>query len=1144
MKFDSAKFKSVIAPAGIGFLTVSVCHSAYSLQLPTKPLLLESSIEPNVMLMLDDSGSMTDGWNYGDYVSSTDYGACPSAIALANIYSSNGNNYYYVVTAHTDSEGNAYFTHNGNDYAWGLTSGTDSKTGKPIRCFKKTSNYYSQYSDDFNKTEKGNFWNYYYSNSDGTAAGTASDNWGLEDQKYGVGERIEIVQDAAKILVRDLDGIRIGLAGFDGAEGGRILVNIESIDEVVDTATGKTQAELMIEQINTINANGSTPLGETLYEIGRYFLEGDEDQTLTLHPGAITGTEATATASSVFAGEPKYEGAASKPTEPVIQAYCQKNFVVMLTDGEPTSDTNVGSYLGEYAKGFNTTDTSGPFDDVALALYDMDLRPDLNEFDGTPVRNNITTYLIAGFGLTPTDVLNNTVDNGVGLGVDDEITSDDATLYKADSGSQLSQTFDNIFEEIFSKAGSLTAVSFNAGTLQADTALYQATFARAEHRWTGDLKTFKYDSASGQFADSISWSAAKKLDTRVLNNGHSDRLILTMSKDNEGVEFVEGNWSELSAKAQGDLKGGNDDAHGKSVMNYLRGESNNAFRDRATYLDKAAGTIERLWLLGDIVNSSPVEVGEPELAYPDYGSKADDGTTITAFGTSTKLYSTFYSDNKNRTSVVYAGSNDGMVHGFYGDPTSGGEEAFAYIPGLLYDDSDNEHGLYYLTDENYDHRFYVDGPITASDVFIDPAGSSNDSWRTIIVGSLRAGGRGIYALDVTDPSSFSASNADDMVLWEFGANTDADMGHVYGKPRVSMMNNGKWAVIVGNGYNSGSGEAKLFIIFLEEGADGTWDTGDWIELGTGVSGDNGMSAPVLADLNGDRIADRIYAGDLKGNLWAFDVSSSSTSSWGSVYNSGTTPEPLFIAEDADGNPQPITTQPSVTLNPEAAKAGNGKNILVYFGTGKLVELTDYSNNDEQTFYVVWDRGDHNLDRSDLTPRTLSATTITTEAGTTIATRTVAGDEIGWFNGTSGSYGWKMDMPEDGERIIVDPFIQRGTVFFTTALPTTTACSNGGAGWVMSLAWDGLASNPPIADMDGDGDIDEDDMNYVGTVVDGGLPSGAAYITDLTAGEECAPGYLRTLQAFTNSAGEIQYRNVCMPDTKTTGRMSWQDMLRR
>jgi type IV pilus assembly protein PilY1 len=356
-----------------------------------------------------------------------------------------------------------------------------------------------------------------------------------------------------------------------------------------------------------------------------------------------------------------------------------------------------------------------------------------------------------------------------------------------------------------------------------------------------------------------------------------------------------------------------------------------------------------------------------------------------------------------------------------------------------------------------------------------------------------------------------------------------------------MMANGKWAVIVGNGYNSDAGEAKIFIIYVEEGADGSWDVGDWVELGTGVTGDNGMNAPVVADLDGDFIADRIYAGDLKGNLWVYDVTDSSDSNWQSAYVDGLgAPEPLFTAKDSSGVAQPITSRPLITINPDTATSGNGVNVLAYFGTGKFIEQSDFTDSQNQSFYAVWDRGTDSLDRSDLEVRTIAAAVATDDDGNTFDTRTVSGNEVTWWNGTSGEYGWYMDFLETGERLTVSPAIFANNIFMLTSVPSSAACSNGGQGWVMSVSTSGLPSNQPPYDINDDGVTDEDDYGYIGNPILTGLPSGSSFIgtSESVVGEESCRSLL---QVYSDSQGNLtnEYLQLC---SNAVGRMSWQEML--
>ena len=279
----------------------------------------------------------------------------------------------------------------------------------------------------------------------------------------------------------------------------------------------------------------------------------------------------------------------------------------------------------------------------------------------------------------------------------------------------------------------------------------------------------------------------------------------------------------------------------------------------------------------------------------------------------------------------------------HGVQASDGKEVLAYIPGNLFS-TGLKQGLHTLTDPTYAHRYYVDLSPAVSDVHIKTCvgicptlGTDVANWRTILIGGERAGGRGLFALDVTDPSLFSEANAADLVLWEFSDSDDGDLGYVYGEPIMALMNNGKWAAIFGNGYNStgnatgDDGEAQLFIVFLEGGLDGAWTLGtDYIKISTEVgtlAALNGLSAPAVLDLDGNGTADRVYAGDLEGNMWVFDLSSATEGSWDVAYKQVVTEKPLFTALNNASQPQPITSRPVVVTNTAASGGSIGENRL-------------------------------------------------------------------------------------------------------------------------------------------------------------------------------------------------------------------------
>lgn len=269
-------------------------------------------------------------------------------------------------------------------------------------------------------------------------------------------------------------------------------------------------------------------------------------------------------------------------------------------------------------------------------------------------------------------------------------------------------------------------------------------------------------------------------------------------------------------------------------MNYLRGDRSNEnigynFRRRNS-------------ALGDIVDSDPQYVGAPRYRYPD--------------NLEVKPYSAFRTTFEDRQPMVYVGANDGMLHAF---AETDGRELLAYIPNKVFSN------LPLLSRNDYIHRYFVNEAPTVVDAFL-PGHGAEGNWRTVLVGGLGRGGQGIYALDVTDPSSFSEANAARIVLWEFDDEDDADLGYTYGSPSIAKMHNGKWVAVFGNGYNnseadghaSTTGRAYLFIVDIETGK-----LIKKIDTGVGTTGTpNGLASPALIDTNGDFVVDYIYAGDL------------------------------------------------------------------------------------------------------------------------------------------------------------------------------------------------------------------------------------------------------------------------------------------
>ena len=486
---------------------------------------------------------------------------------------------------------------------------------------------------------------------------------------------------------------------------------------------------------------------------------------------------------------------------------------------------------------------------------------------------------------------------------------------------------------------------------------------------------------------------------------------------------------------------------------------------------------------------------------------------------------------------------------------SNGKELLAYIPESVYS-SESLKGLHYLAEPDYQHQYYVDLPITVSDVYMTDLDNDGDNdWQTILIGGNRAGGKGLFALDITNPADFTIAKADDIVLWEF---THAgDLGHTYSKPTIALLNDGRWAAIFGNGYNSDNGIAVLFIVYLDGGLDGVWTDGsvdvndvptdvDYRIISTGIGSPaatldttpNGLATPNLVDLDGNGTADRVYAGDLKGNLWAFDISTDpDVTAWHIAYT-GTDAYPngmpLIVAKDSDDNPQPITSKPIVGFHP--APPDNGApNLMVYFGTGKYLESGDLSDTSSQTFYGVWDHGqaDSKRVRGELVEQTIS--TPVDDEGNEIfdsegnSLRLITDNSVNYNN----KEGWLIDLPAAGERIIVNPQLRGDLVFFNTWIPTDVKCDAGGTGFLMTVEQlNGGAPDEPVFDLNGDGIIDETD------VINGIAPAGLKFNNGLPA-----PSTILGDKQYTPGTGSdvIDVRDIQALEGDETGRLSWKEL---
>lgn len=845
----------------------------------------------------------------------------------------------------------------------------------------------------------------------------------------------------------------------------------------------------------------------------------------------------------------------------LVEAECQKNFTVLFTDGfnnatvsnvantdsnngRPYSDDQSGTLADVAMKYYETRLRSGAYDAGKVKLpegcYKQEGDPNYDSLNQTLVETSdpsydpsvdcnanlhMNTYTV-GFG--------NVGEKFVGQGVnsvqavyeafesDENLTwptnmSDNAwgneqvddllhaavngrgEFYNAANVDQLRASLSAAIRDIIRSTGSATNVTFNTATLEQGSEVYTASFNSGD--WSGSVAARYLNPVTGGIGDTR-WDAANTLD----NESPSDRFIVT--NNGGGVPFL---WNQLSSAQQDDLDGPADDNLGQDRLAFIRGDRSkegNEFRKRST-------------VLGDVVNSSPVYVGAPASGWPDRDP----------FGaSSTGRYSTFKQDNASRTPMVYVGANDGMLHGFNAET---GQELVAYIPSFSYSAAANS-GLNYLSDPNYEHRFYVDLSPAVSDVYVGNANGSSADWKTVLIGGMRSGGRGLFALNVTDPSAFdgTAAEADNLVMWEF---SHPDLGFITEPPLISLVewgnNDYRWSAIVPNGYNSDNGKTGLFVLDIQAGQDG-WQSGDYefVELQSSGSGLSPVRAVDYKDDSGakvrDGVVDRVYAGDLDGNMWVVDLSSGSANSWESAYRSGNgnnaSNEPFFVAEDSAGNPQPITTAPVMGRNIYNT-AGSEPNLFVFFGTGRYLTNSDPNSTAEQSFYGVWDRG------SSVTRSQLESRSITEGTASGRETRTIDGDAIDWTDTDSNARrGWYVDFDtEQGERVIESPLVRGQFVLFNTVTPSQSLCQSGGTSWTQALRFDGTTPQQPVFDVNNDGKVDSNDATIAGVRYGDAMILNSNILGDNLYRQA--------------SDGEVDQTKIDLGGGKTLGRSGWREV---
>ena len=1036
------KFRLVLAIAAIGMASGAPSNAhATDLNIANSPLFVATNVEPNIMFTLDDSGSMQ--WEHmpdGAEMGGSNY-MFPRG--TNNLYG--GADYANQVPVFLDNDVLNYFTrsaaNNGVFYnpdityqPWSNPDGSLMADADPTNALWNPDRPFAGGLDLTQQQTQNAVWLRKFTDLTGTLfcqpCGGDRTYWPITYYNYTGGprdlrasyDRVQITTTTPAVatftspggVTRTRDEEIQNFANWFQYHRSRILtargaigraftqlpdqarVGFAAINQGTTAIDGVTSNRAVISGVRSFDPTGrntfydqlygrvinnfGTPLRQAANAVGEYFERTDSRGPWSTSPGSAGGDDLA----------------------------CRQSFHILMSDGfwnggspgvgdsDGTAGTTItGPDLGAGPQSYTYTPVA-PFADasetntladVAMHYWKRDLRTDLDNMVSTTPEDPAFWQHLASFGIglgvqgnvDPVDAFD-AIDTATAINWGNPGASNPAKIddllhfglngrggyFSADDPETFATELGALLLEIVARTAATTGLSVSTTRLTADSVAFAAEFDSED--WSGEVKGIDV------INDVTKWTASPDLNSR----SPALRDIYTSEMDGTGgVEFdigVGGLTGAHKALIDGDA------SRAEDIVRYVRGEAVTGFRARTN-------------ILGDIVNSRPIFVGQSNEGWANLPAGQGGGST----------YFTFVDSKETKTDAVYIGANDGMLHAFDAD---NGKELFGFVPRAVF------HKLGELTEDPYDHQFFVDGQQVVRDAY-------DTSWKRVLVGTLGAGGRGVYALDVTDPNSPD-------VLWEMTSDDDDDLGFTFGEPIITRLGNGDWVAIFGNGYNSDDNDAIMFVVDLFSGA-----VRDKIVLET-ASDSNGLSgvAPVL-DPETRTFTRRVYAGDLQGTIWRVDFDDGGAASV--KYGNG-----LFT----DPDNRPITSAPELAL-----RASGG--VFVYFGTGKLIEPQDrlVSATEMERLYAVLDR------ESALTSADLGEPTMN-DLG--------AGERE--IIGAAGEDGWVLDLSPTGsptgERALAAPVVVLGRVVFTTFEPEDDPCAPGGVQRLYLLdAFDGAGELP-------------------------------------------------------------------------------------
>jgi type IV pilus assembly protein PilY1 len=1026
------------------------------------PLFLKESVDSNLVFIFDDSGSM--GWRY-----------MPDSLGGSHdernyFYSSHVNKVYYDPTVTYlppfKPDGSGRYPNSSYTNAWvdGFNpSGSKDNLTNDIR-FDQLSGieqgFYMQFNSSPSCDSNPRQNSCYTTVLLNTASAEIKQNYANWFSYYS--RRDLAAKSGITEAFFDLpENIRIGY--------GAINVNNNTIDGVNNTDTlvsgvrtyDATRREQFLTWLQNKNVSGGTPLRTALKDVGRYYSRSDNRGPWGERPGFNDTTD---------------------------HIECRQSFAILMSDGtwngsNPSvgnSDNTDGASIPNHTPGGSgfayspqapfSDNHSNTLADVAMEYWKKDLRTDLDNKVAVTSTDpafwqHMTTFTI-GLGVAGSvseeDALaalasGNTINwpnpSSASAKIDDLLhaaINGRGGYASAQNPADFTAKIQGFLGDVIARSEtSASAAAVSSAVLRTESMGFFAGFRSDD--WSGTLTGFNFSTGTEV------WDAEEVL----ANTLPAARKLVTHT-GSQGVELEfasAGSLSNLSTAQQNALNAdptlsNSQDNLGHNRLAWLHGDNSAhaTFRDREV---TDSGGAKVLRLMGDVVNANPQLAGKTNYGFSRLGGT--EGSSYSAFRSTTSYQS--------RIDALYVPANDGILHAFNSET---GAELFGYIPSeLLLPAGSNSHArISGLMSPNYTHKYFMDGTPRIQDAYIEKNGTKQ--WRTILLGAMGAGGKTIFALDITDPGSFSPAND---VLWEF---SHPNLGSGVTDPNITRLENGKWVALFGNGYNGASNKSSLFIVDLA--------TGTLIkELDTGVGSaatPNGLSVAGTASFpDADAITRYAYAGDLLGNLWRFNLKGDAN---------GWSVEKLLTAQSPAGNPQPITVAPRLAINPEKREE-----LVVAFGTGSFMRSGDEGDFDVQSLYAVYD----DLSVSDLNRSDLLQQTITQQKSVTVDKASGTGTNSFTVRDTSNNKlttekGWYLDLVHGtnnvGERVISRasfPFgVDPDRIRFTTMIPDKDPCGSGRTGFIMDLKLtSGAPSESPVFDLNSDGIFDDGDLidNFLG-----------------------------------------------------------------